>query len=137
MTAVVALVGVALQTVAKHGPAHIVGLVAVAATWLVFVADAVVMLSVATEPGRWARGHAFELVLLVVTCPLWPVLFYRLLLLELLPALTVLEAAKLAKLAKVTYALRRGRRDTASGRVARALIVLVAVALAVFVVVRN
>jgi len=130
-TAVLAILGVALQTAAKHGPVHAVGLIAAILAWMVFVADAAVMLTVSPEPYRWARGHAFELVLLPLTCPLWPILVPRLLALELLPAFTVLEAAKFAKLAKVTYRLRR------SGRVARTVILIGALVVAVFVLFRT
>jgi hypothetical protein len=133
-TALTAIVGVALQTLAKHGPVHVLGLIAAVAAWLVFATDASVMLSVSPEPGRWARGHAFELVLLVLTCPLWPVFFYRLLVLELLPALTVLEAAKLAKLVKVAYALRRRRGNPGRGRIEVAVVLLAALAVGLLVI---
>jgi hypothetical protein len=133
-TAVTAIVGVALQTLAKHGPLHILGLIAAIAAWLVFATDASVMLTVSPEPGRWARGHVFELVLLVVTCPLWPVLFYRLLVLELLPALTVLEVAKLAKLVKVAYALRRGRGNPGRGWIEVVVVLLAAMAVGLLVI---
>jgi hypothetical protein len=139
-TAIVAIVGVALQTLARHGPLHVLGLIAAGLSWLVFALDAIVMLSVSPSPARWARGHGLELTLLVLTCPLWPVLLYRLLLLELLPALTVLEAAKLAKLAKVVYALRPNRRSRRAGttpgrgRLDAAIVLIAAVAVAVVVV---
>jgi hypothetical protein len=106
--AILAIVGVALQVWAHHGPLHVAGLTLTSASWLIFGLDTAVMVRVSVDPWRWARGHRFELVLLVLTCPLWPVLFYRLLVLELLPALTVLEAAKLAKLVKAVYALKPG-----------------------------
>jgi hypothetical protein len=133
VTAATAIAGVALQTIAKTGPVHILGLVAAWLAWLGFAADAAVMLSVSPQPGRWARGHLFELVLVVLTCPIWPIVLYRLLLLELLPALTVLEAAKLAKLVKVAYALRRHRGSPGRGRFAAAFLLVAAVAVAVFV----
>jgi hypothetical protein len=44
-------------------------------SWSIFGVDTAVMLTISVEPGRWARGHRFELLLLVLTCPLWPVLF--------------------------------------------------------------
>jgi voltage-gated potassium channel len=132
-TALTAIVGVALQTAEESGPVHILGLVAAWVAWLGFALDATVMLSVSPQPGRWARGHAFELALVVLTCPVWPLLLYRLLLLELLPALTVLEAAKLAKLVKVAYALRRHRDSGAGGRSAAAVLLVAAVGVAVFV----
>ncbi len=133
VTAATAIVGVALQTVAKDGVVHVLGLVGAWAAWLGFAVDASVMLSVSPHPRRWARGHVFELLLVVLTCPLWPILLYRLLLLELLPALTVLEAAKLAKLVKAAYALRRHHGRPGRGRVAATLLVVAALVVAIFV----
>lgn len=112
-----AVAGVALQT-AGGGRLRVLGVTLSALAWLVFVLDAAVMLTVSPQPGRWARGHAFELAVLGATFPLWPLLAYRLLLLELLPALTLLEVAKLAKLAKVARSVRA--RGSGSGP-ARAL----------------
>jgi voltage-gated potassium channel len=131
-----AVVGVALQTMAANGPVHAIGLVMAWLAWLGFAIDAVVMLSVSPRPALWARGHAFDLALVVLTCPLWPILLTRLLLLELLPALTVLEAAKLAKLAKVAYALRRHRGSATLGRVIAVIVLVAAASIAVFVL-RN
>jgi hypothetical protein len=132
-TSATAIAGVALQTVAKDGPVHGLGLVAAWLAWFGFAVDATVMLSLSPQPGRWARGHIFELVLVVLTCPVWPILAYRLLLFELLPALTVLETAKLAKLVKVAYALNRRRGSARIGRVMAALVVATAVVVGVFV----
>ena len=66
----------------------------------------------------------------MATCPLWPIVLHRLLLLELLPALTVLEAAKLAKLVKVAYASRRHHGSPGRGRFASAIVLVAAVAVA-------
>jgi hypothetical protein len=134
--AALAIVGVAWQTIAKTGPVHTLGLVTAWLAWLGFTADAAVMLSVSPQPGQWARGHAFDLALVVLTCPIWPILLHRLVLLELLPALTVLEAAKLAKLVKVAYALRRHRGSPSRGRITAAILLVAAAGVAVFVL-RN
>lgn len=131
--AATAVLGVALQTGAATGPVHTIGLVAAWLAWFAFAADAVVMLSVSPDPRRWARGHAFDLALMVLTCPLWPILLHRLLLLELLPALTVLEAAKLAKLVKVAYALRRHRGSPSYGWFIGAIVLVAAAAVGVAV----
>ena len=106
--AVSAVAGVALQALADSGPVRLLGALLVAVSWLAFLVDVLVMLAVSPQPARWARGHALELVLVVTTFPLWPLLAGQLLLLELLPALTVLETTKLAKLAKVARAVGRG-----------------------------
>lgn len=129
-----AVVGVALQTLAGTGPVRILGGLLVAGSWLAFLVDVMVMLAVSPQPARWARGHAFELVLVVTTFPLWPLLAVQLLLLELLPALTVLESAKLAKLAKVARAV--GRDGVGAGRTLAVAILAAAAATALLVVLR-
>ncbi len=111
VTAGLAIGGVALQLV-KTGPAHTIGVIAAGLSWLIFAADALVMLRVSPNPASWARGHLLDLSLLAVTFPLWPLLLHRLLVLELAPAFTLLEAAKLAKLVKAAGAVHlraRGR----------------------------
>jgi hypothetical protein len=134
VSAATAVAGVALQTLEKSGPLHIVGLIAGAVGWLIFGVDAAIMLAVSPEPRRWARRHALELVLLVVTCPLWPWLFYRLLVLELTPSLTVLDTAKLAKLVKVARAVQQRGSGRLAGRIAAIAIILAAIAVAIFLV---
>ena len=132
--AVGAVIGVALQVLAGSGAVRLVGGLLVAASWLAFLVDVVVMLAVSPQPARWARSHAFELALVVTTFPLWPLLAGQLLLLELLPALTVLESSKLAKLAKTARAVRRGR--SGRGEPLAALILLSAVATGLLVLLR-
>lgn len=123
---VVAIVGVALQTVAEHGLGHDIGLACATLSWLAFVLDVGVMLRVSAQPENWLATHRLELALLVFTCPLWPVLFYNLLWLELLPALTVLQAAKLAKLIKVGLIVCGRRGAPARVRPVVAAVVLTA-----------
>jgi hypothetical protein len=125
--------GVALQTAAHSGPVNVVGVVLAAISWLVFTADAAVMVWISPHPARWAREHRFDLLLLFATFPLWPFLLERLLVLELLPALTVLEAAKLAKLAKVSRVLRQRASGQQAGRVVAAVVLLAAAILAIVV----
>lgn len=129
-----AVAGVALQTLAGAGPLRILGGSLVAGSWLAFLIDVLVMLAVSPQPARWARGHALELVLVVTTFLLWPLLAGQLLLLELLPALTVLESAKLAKLAKVARAV--GRDGAGARRPLAAVILSAAAATALLVVLR-
>jgi hypothetical protein len=126
-TVVLALAGVALQVGFHHGPWHGVGVGVASLSWLVFAADAVVMLTVSPDPVQWIRGHTFDLLLLLLTFPLWPLLIQRLLLLELLPAFTVLEVTKLAKLTKVIRALRHRPAGRGSRIVAAVVVVATAV----------
>ncbi len=127
-----ALVAVVLQVVG-HGPWHTVGLALSWAVWAVFLLDAAVLLAVHPRPGRWARGHWFELVVLVVAFPLWPQVVPRVTEAEILPALDLLKAAKLAKLAKAVRLVRH--RSASRGLVVA--VVLAAVAVAVLVVVTG
>ena len=123
----VALVAVVLQLLAPDGPLHTLGLVLSWAVWVVLLADAVVMATVHPAPLRWARGHWFELAVLVVAFPLWPLLAARLEGAELVPVLELLEASKLAKVAKVAKVVH------ARGRSRPLVIAVVLVAAAVFV----
>jgi hypothetical protein len=81
------------------------------------------MLSVSPTPAAWARSHAFDLVLLVLTWPLWALAAKDVLVIELAPAFTVLEATKLVKLVKVA----RAAHLRASGPAGRAIAVAVLV----------
>ena len=124
-----ALVAVVLQVVG-HGSWHTVGVALSWAVWVVFLLDAAVLLAVHPRPGRWARGHWFELVVLVVAFPLWPQVIPRVTEAEILPALDLLKAAKLAKLAKAVRLVRH--RSASRGLVVA--VVLIAIAVAVLVV---
>jgi hypothetical protein len=129
----VALVAVVLELLERHGPVHTAGQILSWAVWAVFLVDAAVLLSVHPFPGRWARSHWFELAVLLVAFPLWPVVFPRLLGAEIAPTFDLL---KVAKLAKVTKAVRLVRHRGES----RALVigfVAVAVAVGLFVVVTG
>jgi hypothetical protein len=102
--AVGSVLGVALQL--APGGWHTAGLVLTWAAWSVFAAEAVVMPVLSAAPARWVRGHWLDLLIMVVACPAWPLLFYDLLVAELVPALTVLDTVKLAKLAKSVRVVR-------------------------------
>jgi len=128
-----ALVAVVLELVERHGPVHTTGQVLSWAVWAVFLVDAAVLLAVHPFPARWARSHWFELAVLVVAFPLWPVVFPRLLGVEIAPTFDLL---KVAKLAKVTKAARLVRHRGES----RALViafVAIAAAVGVFIVVTG
>ncbi|HEY2637293.1 MAG TPA: hypothetical protein VGI54_07900 [Solirubrobacteraceae bacterium] len=112
------------------GPAKDVGYALAWVVWIVFAAEAAIMLTVTPERGAWARHHWLELAVLVVAWPLWAKAAHDLLELELLPVVTLLQAAKLAKLAKAVRVLRRRAPQTAATGAA-ALVLLVAVAVAV------
>ena len=133
VASVLAVVGVALQTIKLSDVWPWLGMSASIASWLLCAADAAIMLTVAAEPRTWARSHAFELVVLVAACPLWPIFFYDLLVLQLTPALTVLEATKLAKLVKVARTMRPRSTGRTGGRLLAAAVILSAVAVGVLV----
>ena len=99
------------------------GFAAAAASWVIFAAVTVRTLRVVPDRAAWARSHAFELVVLIVAFPLWPLLFRDLMVLQLSPALTVLEATKLAKLAKVVRTVRRRDGGRVGSRVLAATVI--------------
>ena len=81
--------------------------------WLVFLAEAVIMLSVVRRKRAWARGHLFGLVILLATFPLLTNILEGLLAARALSTLQgarmlqVLYLAKAAKLLKSALILRR------------------------------
>lgn len=128
-----ALVAVVLEVIERHGPLHTTGQVFSWVVWAVFALDAAVLLSVHPFPGRWARSHWFELAVLLVAFPLWPLVLPRLLGAEIAPTFDLLKVAKLAKVTKAVHLVRhRGE--------SRALViafVAVAVAVGLFIVVTG
>ncbi|HVX47374.1 MAG TPA: hypothetical protein VHC49_26010 [Mycobacteriales bacterium] len=126
--AVGSVLGVALQL--ASGGWHTAGLVLSWVAWSVFVAEAVVMPVLSPAPARWLRGHWLDLLIMLVACPAWPLLFYDLLVAELAPALTFLDAVKLAKLAKSVRVVR----IRLGGPAAVTVMLVVTVAVAVEVV---
>jgi len=82
--------------------------------WLVFLAEAVIMLTVVRDRGAWARGHVFGLAILLATFPLLTSLLEGLLAARALSSvqgvrlLQVLYLAKAAKLLKSALILRAG-----------------------------
>ncbi len=130
IAAPIAVVAVALQT--GHGTTKVIGVVLMWGVWLVFALQAAVMLSVSPIPAAWARGHAFDLAVLVLTWPLWALAAKDVLVIELAPAFTVLEATKLVKLMKVARAAHVRASDP-TGRAIAAVVLVGAVAVAVLV----
>jgi hypothetical protein len=115
------VVAVALQM--GHGDSKLIGTVLSWGVWLVFALQAAVMLTVSPSPGAWARGHAFDLVVLLLTWPVWTLAAKEVVVVELAPTLTLLEATKLVKLVKVARAVHLRAEGTA-GRVLAGLVVL-------------
>ena len=89
------------------------------AIWLVFVVEAVIMLSVVAEKRAWARGHAFGLAIIIATFPLLTSILEGLLAARALSSLQgarvlqVLYLAKAAKLIKSAMILRASGRAPA------------------------
>jgi hypothetical protein len=80
------------------------------AVWLVFLAEATIMLRVSPSAAAWARTHKLELTVLVLAFPLWPLLATKLYYLELAPALEIGKLVKVAKVVKAVRIVRRRRR---------------------------
>jgi hypothetical protein len=99
------------------------------AIWLVFFAEAVIMLSVVNDRWAWARGHVFGIVILLATFPLLTSILEGLLAARALSSLQgarvlqVLYLAKAAKLIKSAMILKK------SGKAPRHPAVLTAAAL--------
>lgn len=128
LAAVLSVLGVALQLASAGW--HTAGLALSWVAWSAFAAEAVVMPVLSPAPGRWVRGHWLDLLITVVACPVWPLVLYKMLLAELVPALTVLDAVKLAKLVKSVRVVR----TRLGSRAAVTTMLLIAAALAVEVV---
>jgi hypothetical protein len=90
--------------------------------WLVFLAEAAIMLTVASDRAAWARGHLFGLAILLATFPLLTSILEGLLAARALSSLQgarvlqVLYLAKAAKLLKSAMIVRQsGRAPTHPG----------------------
>lgn len=99
-----------------EGAVAVVAVTLAWAIWLVFVAEAVIMLAVVRDRRAWARGHWFGLAIVAATFPLLTHVLEGLLAaralssLQAVRVLQVLYLAKAAKLIKSWLILRRGGR---------------------------
>ena len=132
-TAVLPLVALGLSQ--PTGVWHTVETVGHWAVWLTFVIEVAIMLAVVDDRLAWASGHRLELLVVVVSSPLVPLVLavapaLRLLIVvKAFKALKLSKAIKLAKLHKSVRLLRRkltltGASSTALGFLALALGVL-------------
>jgi len=121
--AIAAVIGVALQVHDVHDGAYDAGAGILWVVWLIFALDVAVMLRIHPSPRAWARSHWFEITVVVVSFPVWPIIAYGLLVIELAPALTVFDAVKLAKLVKAVRIL-----DARAARVVTVAVVVGSVA---------
>ena len=64
--------------------------------WAMFVTEAVVMLSVVPDKGRWLRGHPLEVVIILFTVPFLPASFGSLRVARLLRLVRVLRIVRVA-----------------------------------------
>jgi hypothetical protein len=94
---------IALSLTHPHGAWHDVEEIGHWAVWVVFAAEAVVMLTVTHDRMAWASGHRFELLIVIVSSPLVP------LALAAAPALRLLFLAKLFKTLKLAKAIKLGK----------------------------
>lgn len=102
--ALLAIPAVALYVVAKSGPAAVAAVVLSWAVWLVFAAEAVIMLTVVADRRAWVRGHWLGLVIVVGSFPLLIELAKGLLAARAVSSVAVvraLQALYLVKLAKI------------------------------------
>ncbi len=130
IAALLAVTGVALQVAHFSRATDIIGFVTASAGWVIFAANAIVMVRVSDRRWKWIWSHTFELIVVVVAFPAWPLVVAHLTVLELVPAVTVLEAAKLAKLAEALRVVRRREQVGVIPVGAAAVVVILAVAAA-------
>lgn len=74
-------------------------------TWLVFVAEIVVMLSIVPDKKRWVREHPIDVIVTIFSPPVLPTSLAAARLLRLLRLLRVLRLLRLAPLARRLFSL--------------------------------
>ena len=97
--------------------------------WLMFLAEAVIMLSVVRERRAWARGHVFGLVILAATFPLLTSILEGLLAARALSSVQGLRMLQVLYLAKAAKLLKSAMILRASGSAPRHPTLLTAAAL--------
>jgi voltage-gated potassium channel len=88
------------------GALHTLAVVINWATWLAFVAEAVLMLSVVDDRSRWIRDHPLEIAIVVVTPPFLPPSLQAARVFRLLRLLPLLRAGMLARRLLTTEGVR-------------------------------
>ncbi|MGD9572031.1 MAG: hypothetical protein AB7V62_09115 [Thermoleophilia bacterium] len=117
--AILAIPTVLLYFSALEGAWAVVAVTMAWAIWVVFLAEAVIMLAVVRDRWAWVRGHVFGLVILLATFPLLTSILEGLLAARALSTiqgarlLQVLYLAKAAKLIKSALILRASGRAPA------------------------
>lgn len=117
----------------KHGPMELVAVGLSWLIWLVFLAEAAIMLTVVADRRGWIRHHLFGLAIVVATFPLLTHILEGLLAARALSTLAgarvlqVLYLAKAAKILKSMQILHRRGRAPRHPVAATALIVALAV----------
>lgn len=104
--------------------------------WAVFLAEAVIMLSVVRDRRAWARGHVFGLVILAVTFPLLTKLLEALLAARALTSVQGLRVLQVLYVAKALKILKSVLIVRGSGRLPQnpAAVALLSLALAIVAV---
>ena len=122
----------ALSLTHPHGAWQTIETVGHWAVWSTFLVEVAIMLRVVDDRLAWARGHRFELLVVVLSSPLVPLALAvapALRLLVAVKAFKTLKLAKVIKLAKLQKSVRllrrklalRGAAETALGVLALAL----------------
>jgi voltage-gated potassium channel len=100
--ALLTLPAIVLEGSHAHGVEHQIGLWLGAATWLMFAIEVVVMLSIVDSRRAWARSHALDVVIVVLTPPF---VFASLQGVRLLRALRLLRLLRVFRVAPVARQL--------------------------------
>jgi hypothetical protein len=101
--AVAVLPLLALSLARPHGALHDVETIGHWVVWLLFFAEAAIMLTVSRDKLGWASRHRFELVVVALSSPLLP------LALAAAPALRLLIVAKAFKTLKLAKVIKLGK----------------------------
>ena len=106
VAALLVVPAIAIEQSEVTGTLNTVAIVINWTTWLAFVAEAVLMLSVVDNRWRWIRDHPLEVAILLVTPPFLPPSFQAARVFRLLRLLPLLRAGLLARRLLTTEGLR-------------------------------
>jgi voltage-gated potassium channel len=106
VAALLVVPAIAIEQSEATGTLNTVAVVINWATWLAFVAEAVLMLSVVDNRWRWIRDHPLEVAIVVVTPPFLPPSLQAARVFRLLRLLPLLRAGLLARRLLTTEGVR-------------------------------
>jgi voltage-gated potassium channel len=106
VAALLVVPAIAIEQSEAAGALNAVATVINWATWLAFLAEAVLMLAVVDDRGRWLRDHPLEVAIVIVTPPFLPASLEAARVFRLFRLLPLLRAGLLARRLLTTEGLR-------------------------------